>query len=86
MIIDAILGIFYNFADFLLMPLVVVDIAVDFISSIPLVMSFLQVIAYLLPWQNLMPLFGIIIAIFTLRIAISIFRLVKSFIPGMGGM
>lgn len=84
MILDAILLILKNCAGVLLMPLTFIDMAVDFVASIPLVMSFLQVIAYLLPWQNLIPLIAITISIIGFRIVLSIINIVLKIVPFFG--
>ena len=66
MIIDGILLIVQGFLNVLLMPLTAFNIGIDFLSSIPVVTSFLQLIAYILPWSNLMPLIILLIAPFAL--------------------
>ena len=52
MITDAILLLFQGILNVLLLPLTVINIAVDFVSSIPVVTEFLQVAAYMIPWSN----------------------------------
>ena len=78
MIIDGILLIVQGFLNVLLMPLTAFNIGIDFLSSIPVVTSFLQLIAYILPWSNLMPLIILLIAIFSFRIALTLVRTVLS--------
>lgn len=81
MIVDGILAVFYGILNVLLAPLAVVNIAVDFVSSIPVFTSFVQVVAYLFPWNNLMPLIILTIAIIGFRTVFSIIRIVWDFIP-----
>ena len=81
MIIDLFLLVLQGVLNILLAPLTVINIGVDFIASIPVISEFLSVIAYVLPWTNLLPLIAIIVAIFIFRIAISLIRGVKAIIP-----
>lgn len=78
MIVDGILLVFQGFLNILLAPLTVINIAIDIASSIPIISQFLQVVAYILPFDNLLPLFTIVIAIFIFRISVAIFRLIIS--------
>lgn len=81
MIIDLFLLVIQGVLSILLLPLTVVNIAIDFIASIPVITEFLQVIAYVLPWNNLLPLIGIIVALFVFRIGVSLVRTVIDVIP-----
>lgn len=81
MIIDLFLLVLQGVLNILLAPLTVINIGVDFIASIPVISEFLGVIAYVLPWTNLLPLIAIIVAIFVFRIAIALIRGVKAIIP-----
>ena len=81
MLIDIILTLLAGILNLLLSPLEVVNIAIDFVSSIPILTSFLQVVAYLLPWSNLLPLFVIVIAILNFKLIISFITAVWRLIP-----
>lgn len=81
MIIDGLLLIFQGALNVLLLPLTVVNVTVDFISSIPVFVSFLQVIAYILPFGNLLPLFTLTFAIITFKIAVSLIKTIWQLIP-----
>lgn len=83
MIIDAILLVFQGVLEIVLSPLTVINIGIDFIASIPVIGSFVNVVAYILPWSNLFPLFVLLIALFSLRIVIAIVRFIISIIPGL---
>lgn len=83
MIVDAILLLVQGVLNVLLAPLAIINIAVDFVSGIPVVGSFINVVAYVLPWAKLLPLITLIVGIFTLRIGIALVRLIKGFIPTM---
>lgn len=81
MIVDAILLLVQGVLNVLLAPLTIINIAVDFVAGIPVVGSFINVVAYVLPWAKLLPLITLIVGIFTLRIGIALVRLIKGFIP-----
>lgn len=83
MIVDGILLLVQGVLNVLLAPLTIINIAVDFVAGIPVVGSFINVVAYVLPWAKLLPLITLIVGIFTLRIGIALVRLIKGFIPTM---
>ncbi len=83
MIVDAILLLVQGVLNVLLSPLTIINIVVDFVAGIPVVGSFINVVAYVLPWAKLLPLITLIVGIFTLRIGIALVRLIKGFIPTM---
>lgn len=85
MIIDLFLLVIQGILNVLLMPLSVVNVAIDFVGTIPLVTSFVQIVCYILPWTNLLPLFSLTFALFFFRISLVIFRFLKGFIPFIGG-
>lgn len=85
MITNAILLVFQGVLNVLLTPLSVFNIGVDFVSSIPIISSFIKIIAYVLPWSKLTPLVSLTVGLFTFRITLALIRLVKGFIPTMGG-
>lgn len=81
MIVDMFLLVIQGVLNILLLPLTVVNIGVDFIASIPIIGEFLQLVAYVLPWLNLLPLIAITVGIFVFRIAISLVKTVLDVIP-----
>lgn len=81
MIIDLILLVLQGALNILLLPLSVVNVSVDFLSGIPLFVSFLQVIAYILPWGNILPLIILTISIIVLKIGISVVKTIWSLLP-----
>lgn len=81
MIIDLFLLVLQGVLSILLLPFTVVNIAVDFIASIPVITQFLQVIAYILPWSNLLPLIAIVIGLVVFRIGVAIVTTVVNVIP-----
>ena len=84
MIIDLILLLAEGMLNVLLLPLSVIDFVVDFASSIPIVPQFLSVLAYVLPWSNIMPLVTIVFGVFFFRIAMSLIKAIWHFIPIIG--
>ena len=84
MLTDAILLVLQGVANIILAPLSVINIGVDLLSSIPYVSQFLQVVAYVLPWDNLLPLIFIMIALFLFRITIAIINFILKFVPFFG--
>lgn len=81
MIVDLILTLLYGVLNILLSPLAVLNVGIDFLASFPVITQFLQIIAYVLPWPNLLPLISFTVAMFVFRIAISIVSKIKSIIP-----
>ena len=84
MIGDLILIVFQGILNVLLLPVTVFNIAVDFVSSIPVVVDFLQIAAYILPWSNILPLILLVIALSGFRITLSLVKAFLSFIPFLG--
>ena len=81
MITNSILNVLGVVLGGLLSPLSLIKITSDFVASIPIVFSFLQVVAYLLPWKNILPLIILNISLFMLRIIISLIKTIWSIIP-----
>lgn len=82
MITDGLLSFLTSIASGLLAPLGVVDIAVDIVTSIPVVSKFVMFVVYVIPWSNLVPLFVIIFAIMGIRIGVALIRFLLELIPG----
>lgn len=81
MIVNGILLVFQGFLNILLLPVTAIDITIDFISSIPIVTQFLQVITYILPWRNILPIIAFIILLTIFKTTISLIKLIINFIP-----
>lgn len=84
MITDAILNFFTSIASSVLSPLGIIDVAVDLITSIPIVTKFIMFVAYVIPWNNLVPLFFIVMTLLGIRIIIALIKFVWHFIPIFG--
>lgn len=85
MIFDAILLLLQRIIQILLAPLTVLNIGIDLVSSIPVVTEFLQVVAYMIPWSNILPLILLMILILLFKSVVSIITFLMKFIPGLGG-
>ena len=81
MIIDMLLLVLQGVVEVLLLPLTVINVAVDFVASIPIIAEFLQIIAYVLPWTNLLPLIVLTFSIFTFRIAVALIKTIWDLLP-----
>lgn len=81
MILDGILLVLQGVLNIILAPLTVLNIGIDFISSIPIVTQFLQIVAYIFPWNYLLPIFAVVVGIFVFRIGLSLVKLFLRFIP-----
>lgn len=81
MIIDLFLLVLHGVLNILLSPLNLLNITFDFISTIPSIVQFVSVIAYILPWGNLLPLIAIIVGLFIFRSSISLIKTILDVIP-----
>ena len=81
MIVDLLLLVLQGALSSLLLPLTVVNIVIDFVSGITVFVSFLQVIAYILPWSNILPLIVLTIGLIGLRIGIAIVKTIWDLLP-----
>ena len=81
MIINLFLLVLQGALSILLLPLTVVNIVIDFVSGITIFVSFLKVIAYILPWSNILPLIVLTIGLIGLRIGIAIVKTIWDLLP-----
>lgn len=81
MIVDAFFLILQGIVNVLLAPLTAFNIGIDFLSSIPVVASFLNVIFYVLPTTNLLPLFTLVVVIINFKIVISLIKTIWELLP-----
>jgi len=80
-IVDMVLLVLQGVLEILLLPLTAINIGVDFIASIPVITEFLQIIAYVLPWSNLLPLIILTVALFGFRIVIALVKTIWDVLP-----
>lgn len=81
MITNGILLVLQGVINVILLPLSALNVVIDVASSIPVVGQFLQVVAYIVPWSNLLPLFIIAIAIFLFRTTLAVVKFIVEFLP-----
>ncbi len=81
MITNGILLIFQNFLNIILLPLTIFNVVVDIASSIPFIAQFLQVVAYIVPWSNILPIILIMFSMFSFRIGMALIKLIIYIIP-----
>lgn len=81
MITNGILLIFQNFLNIILLPLTVFNVVIDIASSIPFITQFLQVVSYIVPWSNLLPIILVMFAMFSFRIGLALVKLIIYIIP-----
>ncbi|MBP3831454.1 MAG: hypothetical protein ILA02_03680 [Clostridia bacterium] len=81
MIVDGLLLLLQGVLNIILLPLSALNIGIDFLASIPIVENFMQVITYVLPWDNILPLIILVFAIFTFRIIVALIGIAKQLIP-----
>ena len=81
MIVDGLLLLLQCVFNIILLPLSALNIGIDFLASIPIVENFMQVITYVLPWDNILPLIILVFAIFTFRIIVALIGIAKQLIP-----
>lgn len=81
MIVDMFLIVIQGVLSFLLSPLNVIKISIDFLASIPITENFLRVAYYLLPLDNLIPLIILTISLFVFRLFIAGIKAVEDLIP-----
>lgn len=74
MIFDLIINVIALFVQVLLAPVSAVKFVIDIASSLSFLDSIFRIIAFLMPWNNILPLFVIVVALIGFRIAISIIQ------------
>lgn len=73
-IIEFVLNIF-------LFPLDIVNVGINFFIGIDWVVDIVNLISYVLPWENILPLIVFIISIFVFRITISLIKTIWDLLP-----
>lgn len=81
MIIDLILNLLQGILQLLLSPLELINITIDFTSNFSVINEFLSVIAYILPWNNILPLIAIVVGIVVFKAGISLIKTIWALIP-----
>ncbi len=81
MIVNLFLSVIEGTVNILLAPLTVLNFAIDFLSSIAVVSNFINVVAYLFPWKQLLPLFAFVFAMFIFRSVVSLIKTIWDLLP-----
>ncbi len=81
MIFNLIIKILSNVLSLLLLPLEIIDIGIDFMSSFSFIRDFFRIAYFILPINNLKPLIFLIITINIFKIAISLIKTIWDLLP-----
>ena len=81
MIIDGVLIILQGIVNILLAPLNVINLVVTTGISIGVISDFINIIAFVLPWKNIISIITFIIAMFAFRAIISLIKTIWDLLP-----
>lgn len=81
MIIDGLLIILQGIVNILLAPLNVINWVVTTGISIGVISDFINIIVFVLPWKNILPLIGFIVGMFGFRAIISLIKTIWDLLP-----
>lgn len=81
MIINSFLIILKGVVNILLAPLIPLNWAVNTVFSISVISDFINIVAFVLPWSNLVPIIVFIIAMFAFRIVVSLIKTIWDLLP-----
>ncbi|MGN1327822.1 MAG: hypothetical protein ACI4VQ_07100 [Clostridia bacterium] len=81
MIIDGFLYILQGIVNVLLAPLTPINWAVTTGVSIGVIADFINVVAFVLPWKNIQPIFTFIVAMFAFRAIVSLIKTIWDLLP-----
>ena len=80
MIIDGLVNIVFGFIDILLLPLQVINISFD-IEKIAPILQYFRMALYIIPFQELSPIFTIFVALMAFRIIVSLIKTIWNLLP-----
>ena len=82
MIIDLILNIIHSFFSFILSGFDIISTArITEILSFPYILKFFQIIGYIIPWANILPLIIITFIILNFKIAVRFIKTIWQLLP-----
>ena len=81
MIINGFLLILQGIVNILLLPLVPLNWAITTGFSIGVISDFINIVAFILPWSNIVPIIIFIFAMFGFRLAISLIKTIWELLP-----
>lgn len=81
MIVDGLLFILQGILSVLLAPLTPLNWAITTGFSIGVISDFVNIVAFVLPWQNILPIITFIIVMFAFRAVVALIKTVWDLIP-----
>ena len=80
MIVESLLSVVFGLINFILLPLQIVDFALDLVALEP-VIQFINMALYLIPFNRLMPIFIFFVSMMSFRIIISLIKTIWDILP-----
>lgn len=81
MIVDGILVILQGIVNILLAPIQILNWVTTTAVSIGVISDFINIIAFVLPWKNIVPIITFIIGMFAFRAIISLIKTIWELLP-----
>ena len=81
MIINGFLLILQGIVNILLLPLVPLNWAITTGFSIGVISDFINIVAFVLPWSNIVPIIRFIVAMFGFRLIVSLIKTIWELLP-----
>jgi len=80
MIVESLLSVVFGLINFILLPLQIVDFALDLVALEP-VIQFINMALYLIPFRELMPIFIFFMSMMTFRVVVSLIKTIWDLLP-----
>ena len=80
MIVESLLSVVFGLINFILLPLQIVDFALDLVTLEP-VIQFINMALYLIPFRELMPIFIFFMSMMTFRVVVSLIKTIWDLLP-----
>lgn len=81
MIINGFLLILQGIVNILLLPLVPLNWVITTAFSISVISDFINIIAFILPWSNIVPIITFIVGMFAFRAIVSLIKTIWELLP-----
>lgn len=81
MIIDGFLFILQGIVNILLAPLTPLNWAFDTVLNISVISDFVNIVAFILPWSNILPLISFIVIMFAFRAIVALIKTIWDLLP-----
>ena len=62
-------------------PLEVINISINWLLGFETVREFINIVAFVLPWENILPLISLIIGFFVFRIIVALIKTIWELLP-----